>query len=102
MLTFLRRVWHRQWVRDIKNRTVRKWWLGFNPEECWSLDYTIAEFILPRLKYFRKVTCGYPGCLNSMDEWYEILDNHEERYKRDERVENGLMLFAEYFGGLWY
>jgi len=37
-----------------------------------------------------------------MDEWYEILDNHEERYKRDERVENGLMLFAEYFGGLWY
>jgi len=32
----------------------------FKDEELWSLDVTIAKFILPRLKKFKKVT-GCPG-----------------------------------------
>ena len=34
---------------------------GFWPSECWSLDYTIAKFVLPRLKYFRDNVHGYPS-----------------------------------------
>ena len=30
---------------------------GFADSELWSLDYTIASFVLPRLKQFRKKLC---------------------------------------------
>lgn len=29
-------------------------------KETWSLDYTIAEWILPRLKLYKKLTNGFP------------------------------------------
>ncbi len=35
---------------------------GFDDSELWSLDHTILEFILPRLKRFReKARHGWPG-----------------------------------------
>ena len=43
-------------------------------KETWNLDCTIAKFIVPRLKLFKKVVDCYPGHLDSMDEWYEIID----------------------------
>lgn len=61
------------------NNRQRKKWLKkhgkyVNPKECWCLDYTIAEFVLPRLKKFKKDNNGYPGILSGEDEWDEILD----------------------------
>lgn len=47
---------------------------GFDNSELWSLDATIAKFILPRLKVFRENHCGYPGQLTD-DKWNEILDD---------------------------
>ena len=38
-----------------------------------NLDSTIARFILPRLKFFRKKTCSYPRGL-TFEEWKDILD----------------------------
>lgn len=111
-----------------------------------SLDITLAKFILPRLKFFRKNTCSYPYGF-TFEEWKDILnkmilafelildtsepdfgdlkyytektDNgHWKMIKdpnstfdtkvyrkwhkdRQEIIEEGLKLFAEYFQDLW-
>lgn len=31
---------------------------GWDSSDTWSLDYTVAKFIIPRLKYFKKVNNG--------------------------------------------
>ena len=89
--------------------------------ECFSLYYPLAEFIYPRLKYFRDSDkMGYPTELNSMEEWNEILDKmlfafnfvlNENRISQfttgqeyqvilDGAME-GFKLFGEYFLSLW-
>lgn len=47
---------------------------GFSPDETWSLDTVMEEFMLPRLRHYKEVTIGYPGTLESMEKWHEILD----------------------------
>lgn len=78
---------------------------GFDDTELWSLDYAIIKFTLPRLKAFRKSHCGYPGDLTAKL-WNEILDKmiygleHYENYN-DEKRDEGLDFFFEYFVHLW-
>lgn len=55
-------------------------------KETWNLDYTIAEWILPRLKAYKKVTIGYPPFDKKLyaetkelknitfEDWQNILD----------------------------
>jgi hypothetical protein len=88
---------------------------GFDNSELWSLDATIAKFIYPRIKQFRKTTVGYPGGFESMEEWDAILAkierafflvSQEENYsilcgKIADEIEEGLNLFSEYFLNLW-
>lgn len=65
----------------IMNKRIRKKWLKqhnryINPKECWNLNITFAEFILPRLKRFKKDTNCYP-CndeITSPEDWDNILD----------------------------
>lgn len=91
---------------------------GFYPDECWSLYSSICMFIIPRLKYFREHTGGYPVTVSSIEEWQNILDkmiwsfeeslkddvdvdeNIRELYNKD--VEEGLNLFSKYFLDLWW
>lgn len=42
----------------------------------WSLDITIANFVLPRLKRFKKENIGYPGIdeMDTPEKWDEALD----------------------------
>lgn len=63
------------------NNRKRKKWLKqhgeyVNPRECWNLDCTIAEFVLPRLKYYKKHSLGYPGRegTETPEKWDEVLD----------------------------
>ena len=80
--------------------------------EWWSLYYTIALFVLPRLIKYRENLMGYPGSLNNTEEWEEILDKmiysfdfivRDEKEALDEtkedsaKIEEGLNLF-----GKWY
>lgn len=56
-----------------------RWRYGCDEVECWSLDTTLAVFILPRLRYYRKFEQeqgggGTPNCVKSRKEWLEILD----------------------------
>lgn len=89
---------------------------GFDSTELWSLFYTITKFILPRLKAFRDSPGGYPMFLNSEQEWQAIIDkmiwSFEEIEKdacvdvkdivaHEERIKEGLNLFAQYFRHLW-
>lgn len=82
-------------------------------EQLWNLDVTISRFILPRLKAYRTTVKGYPATLESMDLWYEILDKMiiamnicaNEPFpldtETDQKVKDGLDLFAKYFTNLW-
>lgn len=105
---------------------------GWSDKEIWNLDNTISEWIIPRLKEFKKITQGYPGDLESFEQWQGMLDEiifgfewptietdwyvknvyslpeEEKNEKMKEfkdlmkRAEEGRILFAKYFCGLWW
>lgn len=50
---------------QINNREKNKNNNDFNKERERNLNITIAEFIYPRLKAFRKYNCGVPSCFTS-------------------------------------
>jgi len=93
---------------------------GFSDRDTWSLDHTIANYILPRLKRFKEVNNGHPTHL-SEDEWDSILDemiyameytatqwtddwddtnfNVQENW---DRYLQGMKYFGKYFHHLWW
>lgn len=101
----------------------------FKPSDIYNLDMTLAKYILPRLKAFRKVNvCSYPSNLDNIDEWHNIIDKMiwsfervinddwdeeidiiddsileaRERMKQNmEKYSEGMNLFAMYFSSLW-
>jgi len=99
----------------LKKKNKDLW--GKKNKELWDFDYTIAKFILPRLKTFRKVTDSYPSDFKSLKSWKKTLkkmiiafeltismiDNHDiEDYKiRQKKIKKGLRLFGKYFEALW-
>lgn len=97
-------------------RHFRWWWQrrtrGFDDRELWSLDATIARFILPRLRSFAAST-SIGGNLED-EPWHDILDKMIVGLEHHADVDNtaalvcppevdeGMELFGEYFGHLWY
>ena len=87
-----------------------------SPDELWSLDITIANFIYPRLKMFRDAVNGVstPCCFRNNAEWIAELDKMinafkliaEEKLeytkKEREQVEEGLGSFKKYYHALWW
>jgi len=84
---------------------------GFDNSECWNLDNTIAQFVLPRLKNFRENLHGYPSNLTEK-KWDKILGKmiysfenivHSDVYvdKDYKKIQKGLDLFGKYFQNLW-
>ena len=107
-----------KWKKYQQQRLER----GFDDSELWSLDHTITSFILPRLKRFKEITCGYPSDM-SEKEWndklekmitaFEYLENEDlgvddtksgiDRCAVREKVVNeGLELFIKHYNSLWY
>ena len=87
---------------------------GFDDSETWSLDNTISNFIIPRLRRFNEVTPNHPPDM-SMQEWTSKIDKMIEAFELnikdtnsfisdDERkkITEGLDLFREYFFNLWW
>lgn len=91
---------------------------GFDDTELWSLDVTIAKFILPRLKRFRKITIGspigYDGKTDNHKKWKKMLkkmifsfdkianENYEPHSKKTrKKINKGLKLFYKYYHSLW-
>jgi hypothetical protein len=90
----------------------RKEW-GFDDRETWALDWTIAEFVLPRLKRFKDVSFAFSA--GSLAEWHKILDQMISAFdltladrsrdltKQERRsMARGLKLFAKHFNDLWW
>lgn len=105
--------------RYAKNAKQLKEW-GFSDTETWSLYSPIAQFILPRLKRFKKIARCYPAGLTS-EKWDVILgemifafdwaltsDEQSMKMKKEEvdaawkRYEAGMDLFAKWFRDLWW
>lgn len=102
---------------------------GFCDTELWSLDYTIASFILPRLIRFKKIKHGFPifnecydkgdvnlsdkqsstkneelwnSCLDKMIFAFTEISTDKSDFDRDDKlIQEGLDLFAKHFRGLW-
>jgi hypothetical protein len=86
---------------------------GFDDSELWSLDVTIARFVLPRLRAFAAVDHGHPNDM-TMAQWQEAMAKMVRAFEliveedgammlpgRDEECQEGLDLFARYFRALW-
>lgn len=103
----------RRKIRFFIQRNTRGW----DDSETWNLDYTIAKFILPRLKRFKLLANGYPAEFDNIDEWYEIIDKmieafecilsddyYDLRYTEEfeAKINEGLDLFRKYYRNLWW
>lgn len=89
---------------------------GFDDSETWSLNISIARFVLPRLKRFREISPCYPGNM-TQKQWHKKLDQmilamelviedvngpgFLDKEKRD-KMHAGLAVFSEHFRGLWW
>ena len=86
---------------------------GFYHEDCWSLDITMAWFILPRLICFKKNVLSYPHECTNLKEWQGILDKMIEAFylilknpylwnaAQLKKIEEGLSLFSHFYLNLW-
>lgn len=98
-------------VRFFFQRLLRGW----DDSETWSLDYSLAKIIAPRLKRFKEVTCGHPAD-STEKQWNEDLDKmiaafeflgSEERWSNTDKnkwneVQEGIDLFSKHFINLWW
>jgi hypothetical protein len=100
-------------------RELKFWWQrrtrGWDDSVTWNMDVAFANYILPRLKYFRDNHMGYPPKLGSDEAWIATLDKMIRSFelvieyegilwaKRKELLEfdEGIKLFAEYYLNLW-
>jgi hypothetical protein len=81
-LNIFEKIWYPiyRFIRDLPDKPGDvKHWLqrankGYDDTYYWGIDYHLVEIIPPILKDLRKYSHGYPAGLNSMEEWYEILD----------------------------
>lgn len=88
---------------------------GFSDKETWSLDWTIAKFVLPRLKRFKKLNNGFPHGMTEQS-WEKALDDmiysmeiyskglwsHNPDEVNWKRVKRGTTLFGKHFRDLWW
>ena len=90
----------------VKQRVER----GFDSSELWSLDYTIARFIIPRLEAFKEEASEVVVIDDiPIDEMLEALrlivkDGEGEviSVKDEETITEGLIMLAKHLRALWY
>lgn len=103
----------------IRKKQLKKLNAYINQKETWDLDISFAKYMVPRLKTFKKNTIGHPSSLESMDEWYAILDKMIDAFtyiadggifeidfivgndEMNKKIEEGLDLFRKYYFNLW-
>lgn len=107
---------------DLMLRSLKFWWQrrtkGWDDSDLWSLDWTIAKFIVPRLKRWLETgIMGHPHTMTH-DEWlvclrkmlrafelvvdqFEPMASIEEDRKESKEIEEGLSLFSEWYLQLW-
>jgi hypothetical protein len=93
--------------------TWQKLTRGFSDDECWSLDMTCAEWLLPRMRKLRadSMGVGYPaeltqrswdGILSSIVEALELkLFDGERTKEQEKKYKKGMALLCKWFDSLW-
>lgn len=95
--------------KEYKKQRIKR---GFDDSELWSLDCTIADFILPRLKEFKK---DYKRIvvdethmirdINRMIKAFKLVSRDDGSQiwneKETKQYKKGIKVFAKRFGGLW-
>ena len=73
---------------------------GFDDSETWSLDFTIASFIVPRLKRLieieKELGVTATEYFSDLEKQIEILEKHDVNQECD------LSLLKEHFTTLWW
>ena len=70
----------RNWWSNIRYffRTIKWGWQratrGYSDYDTWDLDIFYSRMMIASLSQFRAETRGYPGYMESVEEWYTILD----------------------------
>ena len=117
--------------KRMRKKHLKKRGLYVNLRETWNLDYTIAKFVLPRLKLFKEVNIRYPrrGEMDTPEKWDEALDKMIYSFKQivddnccndygidfandpdcmkkfeeiNKQINEGLELFGKWFMHLWW
>lgn len=101
-------------------RAVKHWWQrrirGWDDTDTWNLDIATAKFLAPRLKLFRELNNGYPGRepFDTPEKWDAALERMQkameywaaegpwEEPNETAKHEEGIRLFGEWFGALWW
>jgi hypothetical protein len=86
---------------------------GWDDSDTWSLNSSLAQWFLPRLKRFREISIAHPHNITS-DEWNDLLDQMiigfetflEDNYIGDQskvdKIDRALDIFKEWFYHLWW
>lgn len=78
---------------------------GWDDSETWNLDQSLSRLILPRLKRYRELYCKSTAeTVDKMIYSFEYLASekcYEYNPEEDEKVQEGLNLFAEHYRSLW-
>lgn len=78
---------------------------GFSEEDLWSLDISLANWLLPRLKEFVRIT-NFNFTKEKQKDFEEIIWMLEEIQKcninNTERFEKAKILFGNYINRLWF
>ncbi len=115
--------WQRSCSRSVRFFFQRLSRGGWDDSATWSLDDHLAKLILPRLKRFKELNIhGWPGegpdgtGPKTHEDWHAIVDemifafewhaDDKRKYGHFDqaeyaRVEEGMRLFAQYYGALW-
>jgi len=112
--------WYIKRILDKIESEVRSWPFrlknGFDYRDTWSLDSSIARFVLPRLRHLRDNNHGHPCDLtdkkwikiqNKMIKSFELIlqdfqfIDMKTHKKEQKQIQEGLQLFAKYFQNLW-
>lgn len=70
----------RFWWHNIQHFfiTLKRAWQratrGYSDRDLWNLDAYYDYLLIASLSTFRRKTIGYPGYMDSIEEWYAILD----------------------------
>jgi len=111
-MNWLHQLRYRPWKRDVRF-LIQRITRGWDDSETFSLDYSLAKLIAPRLKRFAEVRGGYPSGMTDK-EWQADLDKMVAAFefaasnehwmaepKEYEKHQEGIDLFAKHFFDLW-
>ena len=76
-----------RWVKPLYKTIKRKILIlkyGFDTSDTWSLDYSLAKWIYPRLIHFKETTNSHPTNFTS-EEWDDLLGE----------ISDGIRLYLE-------